>query len=149
MSTDEKTTKSLMKTLEDGREGMEKAAAKLAESDSPLLAETFRTLGRQRGEMYGELQTLAQAYGDDIEESGSVVAALHRGWMTVKDTLTGSSPKGVLEAAEKGEDHSVAAYEEALSEDISPTLRSVVERQFVDVRKAHEEIRVLRDSFAA
>jgi uncharacterized protein (TIGR02284 family) len=91
---------------------------------------------------------MAKHYGDDVEESGSVLASLHRGWMSLKDALSGSSPKGVIDAAEQGEDHAVAAYEKALGEDISADLRTVAQRQQIDVKAAHDEIRTLKHSFS-
>jgi uncharacterized protein (TIGR02284 family) len=67
--------------------------------------------------------------------------------MTLKDALSGSSPNGVIDVAEQGEDHAVEAYEKALGEDISTDLRTVVERQHADVTAAHDEIRSLKHSF--
>ena len=147
MSSDKKATKDLMKILADGQEGFEKAAAKLDEGKAPEVASTFRRFGQQRAKFYSELEEMAKDYGDDLEESSSVAAAIHRGWMSVKDTFSGSSPKGVIDAAEQGEDHAVAAYKDALTGDLSADLRSVVERQFVDVKSAHDEVRALKTKF--
>ena len=91
MSTDAKVSKDLMQTLEDGRKGFAEAADKLADTDRANLAPRFRDFSEQRASMYAELDLLAAAYGDDLEESGSAAAALHRGWMSVKDAITGDS----------------------------------------------------------
>jgi len=146
MSTDEAVTKDLIETLEDGAEGFAKAAEKLAESDDPTLAETFRRYSDQRASFSSELRELAKDYGDNIEESGSAAGTLHRGWITLKDALTGSSPHAVLEAAETGENHAVKEYEKALDADISPTLHAVVARQGAEVTAAHDKIRSLADA---
>ncbi len=146
MSTDEAVTKDLIETLEDGKEGFAKGAEKLAESDDPSLAETFRRYSDQRAKFSSELQALATDYGDDVEESGSAAGALHRGWLTLKDALTGSNPHAVLQAAETGEDHAVKEYDKALSADLSPTLHAVVVRQSAEVKAAHDEIRSLADA---
>lgn len=143
MSNDEAVSKDLIQTLEDGKEGFAKGAEKLDDSDASDLASTFRRFSDQRSAFSAELRELANDYGDDIHESGSVAGALHRGWMSLKDALAGSGPNGVLEAAEQGEDHAVKEYEKALSEDISPTLRSVVERQASEVKAAHDQVRAL------
>ena len=94
------------------------------------------------------LQTLAQQYGDDIEESGSLAGTLHRGWLSLKDALTGSKPDGVLDAAEQGEDHAVSEYEKALDEEISPELRAVIQRQLTEIRAAHDDVKALRDTLS-
>lgn len=144
MSVDEAITKDLIQTLEDGREGFAKGAEKLADS-APEMAGVFRRLSEQRATFATELQELARSYGDHIDESGSVAATLHRGWMGLKDALSGSSPGGVLDAAEQGEDHAVKEYAKALGSDLSTGLRAVVERQDTAVRAAHDEVRSLRD----
>ena len=146
MSTDAKVTKDLMQTLEDGRKGFADAADKLADTDRADLAPRFRDFSEQRATMYAELDVLAAAYGDDLEESGSAAAALHRGWMSLKDALAGSSADGVLDAAEQGEDHAVTEYNKALEKDLSPDLANVVRRQLVDVTATHDEVKRLRDA---
>lgn len=146
MSTDEAVTKDLIETLEDGKEGFAKGAEKLDSTDSPELATTFRQLSEQRARFSTELREMAKDYGDKITESGSVVASLHRGWMSLKDALAGSDSSGVLDAAEQGEDHAVKEYRKALdNSDISQGLRTVVERQYGEVQAAHDQVRALRD----
>lgn len=146
MSTDEDVTKDLIETLEDGEDGYAKGAEKLADSDTPELAAQFREFSQQRARFSSELRAMAQNYGDRIVESGSVAAAIHRGWTGLKDALAGSDPKGVLDAAEQGEDHAVKEYDKALASDISPALRAVVERQRADVKIGHDTVRSLRDA---
>ena len=146
MSNDAAVTKDLIQTLEDGREGFAAGAEKLAADGETDLAATFRQHSTERGAFADELQALAASYGDQIEESGSIAAKVHRGWMAVKDALSGSDPDGVLDAAEQGEDHAVAEYRKALQEDISPELRLVIERQQASVLAAHDQVKALRDA---
>lgn len=149
MSTDEKITKDLIQTLEDGKEGFMKAADRLADSDRPELSVTFREFASQRDKFATELKSLAAQYGDQIDKSGTVTGTLHRGWMAVKDAVNGSDPEGVLDAAEQGEDHAVAEYEKALEDrEISDGLRSVVQRQYLAVKAAHNTVRDLRNAHA-
>ncbi|HJU51083.1 MAG TPA: PA2169 family four-helix-bundle protein [Acidimicrobiia bacterium] len=147
MSSDMTVTKDLIETLEDGKNGFAAAAEKLAESDRPQIAAKFRQYSSQRAQFAEELRSMAKSYGDDIKESGSVGAALHRGWMAVKDAATGSDAGAVLDVAEQGEDHAVAEYERALDNDeLSIDLRDVIQRQYASVKAAHDEVRTLRDS---
>ena len=147
MSADKKITKDIIETLEDGRKGFADAAEKLADSNRADFAPKFRELAEKRAGFSAELETMAAAYGDDIDEDGSVVAAVHRGWMSLKDALAGSDPDGVLDAAEQGEDHALSEYEKALkNNDISANLREVLQRQQGAVKTAHDEVKRLRDS---
>lgn len=148
MSTDRRVTKDLIETLEDGKDGFARAAEQLADSDRPELSARMRTLSEQRAGFATELEQMAADYGDDIDEDGSAGGAIHRGWMAVKDAISSSDPSGVLDAAEQGEAHAVSEYQDALGKDISPELRSVVERQFAAVQQAHDEVTSLRNPHA-
>lgn len=136
----------LIETLEDGRKGFEQAAERIEDSDEPALAIDLRRFAQERAEFSIELRELAGSHGVEIEEEGSTGGALHRGWMSLKDALTGDDPGAVLAAAEAGEDHAVSEYEDALGEDLPANVRSVVERQARAVKSAHDKVRALRDS---
>jgi uncharacterized protein (TIGR02284 family) len=136
----------LIETLEDGRKGFEQAAERIEDSDEPTLAIDLRRFAQQRAEFSIELRELASRHGFDIDEEGSMAGALHRGWLSLKDALTGDDPRAVLGAAETGEDHAVSEFEDALAEDLPADVRSVVERQARAVRDAHNEVKALRDS---
>lgn len=143
MSTDETVTKDLLETLEDGKDGFTKGAEKLTELEQPSLVSTFQEIAQQRTKFADELQRMAKSYGDDPDRSGSVAAAVHRGWMSLKDAVTKDSPKSVLDVAVQGEDHAVAEFEKALDDDISPELRVVVQRQLGDIRTSRDTIKGL------
>lgn len=146
VSTDQTVTKHLVETLEDGREGFAQGAEKLESSGNGDVAAVFRRLSEQRAQFAEDLRELAQGYGDEVDESGSLAGKLHRGWLSLKDALAGSSADGVLDAAEQGEDHAVGEYDKALPSEISPSLRTVLERQFMDIKKAHDDVESLRNA---
>ena len=146
MSTDKTVTSEVMQTLEDGKHGFAKAAS-LVEQDSPEVCATFHRLSQQRSSFYDELHEMAKDYGDKIEESGTIAAALHRGWMTLKDAVSGSGPGGVLDVAVQGEEHAVKTYETALeSSDLTSGLRLVLARQMAEVSTAYIEVKAIRDA---
>jgi uncharacterized protein (TIGR02284 family) len=147
-STDEKITKDLIETLEDGKVGFGKAADKLEADGRGDIARQFRGYADQRGQFAQELRDLAAQYGDQIDEDSSLLGALHRGWMSIKDAVSGDDAQGVLDAAEQGEDHAKAEYADALKADISAHLRVVVERQATQVELVHDEVKALRDRAA-
>jgi uncharacterized protein (TIGR02284 family) len=144
MPADTATIKHLIETVEDGKAGFEKGAEKLESSSQPDLAARFRRFSAQRAAFSTELRSLAASRGEAIDESGSMAGALHRGWLSLKDALSGSDPHGVLDAAEQGEDHAVKEYKDALDSDLSPDVRQVVARQFTQVVAAHDEVRAVR-----
>ena len=144
MSDDEKVAKELVETLKDGEKGFASAAEKLRDSDRAEWAATLQRLSEQRAEFSREIVALGHAYGDDVDESGSVTAALHRGWLSLKDALSGDDAGSVLGAAATGEDHAVSEYEKALEQDLSPGFREVVTRQHAAVAAARDEVKGLQ-----
>lgn len=143
MSVDRSITQDLVTIAEDGKEGYAKGAEELTGSDRPELSATFTRFSEQRASFSAELQALAAAYGDDVKETGSATAALHRGWMAIRDALTGSGPESVLKTALQGEDHAIEAYEKALQEDISEGTRTVAQRQLREIQASRTEIQRL------
>ena len=146
MSADEKVAKDLVETLKDGRNGFTSAAEKLRDSDSPEVATTLERLAEQRAGFARDIVAMGHAYGDDVDESGSVAATLHRGWLSLKDALTGDDASGVLKAAVTGEDHAVSEYEKALEEsDLSEGFRAVVQQQHAAIVAARDEVKALHN----
>lgn len=146
MSNDAKVTKMLMETLEDGREGYLLAAERLAGSDRPEIAVKMREFSEQRSAFYADLERMAAAYGDDLDEDGSTMAAAHRGWMKVQDAITGTDTVAVIDTALGGENHAVSVYEEAIESDISSDLHDVAKRQLASVEKARADLQAFQTS---
>ena len=144
MSADEKAAKDLVETLKDGERGFAAAADKLRDSDRPEWASVLQRLSEQRAGFRREIVALGHEYGDDVDASGSAAAALHRGWISLKDALTGDDAGSVLGAAVTGEDHAVSEYERALQQDLSAGFRAVVERQHLAVVAARDEVKALQ-----
>ena len=144
MSDDAKAAKELVETLKDGERGYADAAEKLRDGEHPEWATTFQRLSQQRAGFWREIVDLGHEYGDDVDESGTVAAALHRGWISLKDALTGDDAEAVLKAVETGEEHAVSEYEDALKMDLSAGFREVVVRQQAAVVAAREEVKALK-----
>jgi len=143
LSTDETIATNLIHTLENGKDGFDKAADKLDDSDRPDVAVKFREFAQQRATMSDELKQIASAYGDDADQRGTVPGAVHRGWIAVKDAFSSDDADAVISAAETGEDHAVEQFREALEADISTEFRPVVTRQLASVEAAHDYVRSL------
>lgn len=139
----------LLQTVQDGEKGFAEAADKLDKDGNPELAAEMRELSQQRLRMSNELKAIAAADGQPVEDDkGTMAGAVHRTYMAMRDALTGDDPHAVLAAAEQGEDHAKAEYERALEQDIPATVRTVIERQYSEVKTAHDRVRGLRDAAA-
>ena len=135
--------KALIQTLEDGREGFEKAAE--ASKD----AEVARVLGgfsKQRAELSAQLQTLGSTYGESAyDQESSIAGAVHRGWIDLKAAIASDNAHAILAECERGEDHAVEEFRKASEEELPSNVRAVIDRQAVEVKSAHDRIKQLRD----
>ena len=82
--------------------------------------------------------------GGDPEKTGSLAATLHRGWIDIKSAVTEEDENAVISECERGEDSAVSNYQDALGDENLPAdIRSIVERQFTEIKEAHDRIRAL------
>ena len=140
------TLNNLIETCRDGQNGFQTAAEGVERSELKTL---FHTYSQQRARFVGELQDEVRRLGGDPEDSGSVAATLHRGWIDIKSAVTGKDDGAILSECERGEDVAVANYRAALDTDLPANVRAVVERQFGEVKEAHDRIRSLEKSSGA
>lgn len=141
------TLNNLIETCKDGQNGFQAAADGVKNSDLKTL---FHTYSQQRAEFAGELQAEVRRLGGDPEQTGSIAASLHRGWIDIKSAVTGEDENAVISECERGEDSAVRNYEDALrDEDLPADIRSIVERQFAQVKEAHDRIRALERATGA
>ncbi len=96
-----------------------------------------------------ELNEQIRALGGTTEEHGSAAAAVHRGWVTVKATLSTYDDKAVLEECERGEDNAKTRYANALKKPLPAGVKLMVERQMQGVQRNHDQVKALRDQLRA
>lgn len=131
------TLNHLIETCRDGQEGFRTAAEGVRRAD---LRELFGRYSRQRAGFVGELQDEVRRLGGDPERTGSLVASLHRGWMGLRAALEGGDEHAIVGECGRGEDVAMAAYRDALGTDMPANVRSMVERQFAEIKEAHNLI---------
>lgn len=136
----------LIETCKDGEYGF-RSCAEHVKSES--LRATFNQRAGECAEGARELQQLVVQCGGDPDSGGSASGAMHRGWVSVKGTLSGYSDEAMLEECERGEDVAVESYRNCLKEDLPPHVKTVVERQYQGVKRNHDQIRDLRNRMKA
>ena len=136
------TLNSLIELNRDGQKGFQEAAGKI---DSPQIKEFCSKQSLARAQFVGELQPQVRSLGGNPEKTGSVAAALHRGWIDLTSSL-GGGDHAILIATETGEDYAVGEYKKALDETLPAPVRDIVKRQFQSVKRAHDKVRIMRDS---
>jgi uncharacterized protein (TIGR02284 family) len=136
------TLNNLIETCRDGQHGFQSAASGVKD---PALKSLFEQYGLQRAKFVGELQYEVLRLGGDPENTGSVAAALHRGWIDIKSAVTGKNEHAILAECERGEDSAIKNYQEALKKPLPSDLAQIVERQYEMIREAHSRVRGLCD----
>lgn len=96
-----------------------------------------------------ELQEQVRRLGGEADDSGSALGAVHRGWVSVRSTLSTYDDKAMLDEAERGEDNALARYRKVLQKPLPSNIREVVERQLQGVQRNHDQIKMLRNQFSA
>lgn len=137
------TLNQLIQTLKDGEEGFKQASEGVTDPEIKVLLLDY---SEQRREFAHELQDQVASLGNEPQEAGSVLGALHRGWIDIKAAVSGQDEDAIIAECERGEDAAVETYTEALSQDLPSDLEAIIQRQYVDIKDAHDRIRALERS---
>jgi uncharacterized protein (TIGR02284 family) len=133
----------LIEAGRDAQRGFERAARDVRDA---RYGELFFRLALQRAQFVDELQRLVAMFGAQAEDEGTLLGALHRGWLGAKAVLEEGSVLGVLGECEHGELRARRAYENALRSSMPIEAREVVQRQYAVVRDTLERLRERIDS---
>lgn len=137
------TLNDLLSSCHDGQYGFRECA-------SHTRAQDIKTLLVQRADdcraAAVDLQILIRDLGGQADEGGSVNGALHRGWVSVKGTLSGYTDYAILDECERAEDAALAHYRKALKHPLPTAVKTLVDRQAQGVQRNHDQIKALRDA---
>lgn len=140
------TLNNLIETCRDGQNGFQTAAEGIKNSELKTLLNAY---SQQRAQFAGELQSEVRRLGGDPEKTGSVAATLHRGWINIKSTITGEDENAIIAECERGEDSAVKNYQDALNQNLPANVRDIIDRQYTQVKEAHDRIRSLKRATGA
>ena len=132
----------LIETSRDGVEGFKKCAE---DAHDPQLKTYFQDRANSCEEAVRTLSVEVRQYGGEPDKSGTAKGALHRVWIDFKTAITNKDNLAVLEECERAEDVALAAYKDALKEELPETLRSLISQQLEGVKRNHDRVRQLRE----
>ncbi len=136
------TVHHLIERCKDGQVGYAHAAKDIEDQDLKTL---FHQYSVQRDSMITELQNELHQMGHTDYESTSLEGKVHRTWMDLYSALLSKNRQQVLNECERGEDYAVAAYDKALKAELPGNLKTIVQKQYQQVKEAHDTIRDIRD----
>src|SRR6266487_962622 len=103
----------------------------------------------RRSQFAQELQAGVERQGGSAQDSGSVAASLHRGWIALASSVSHGDARAIVASCEAGEGAARASYEEVLSSWISGNTRALIETQWKAIERAQQEMQHLQNQMAA
>ena len=141
-SGDTTTLNTLIATLIDSIDGYQKAAA---DTTNQRFAQMFNARAQERRSAVTALQAAVARMGGNPEDEGSTTAAIHRGWMNLKEAVLGQDDETIVKTVEEGEDYLKNKFETVLANKDLPTeARMAVEEAWTSVRAGHDEMSALK-----
>ena len=132
----------LLEACRDGENGF-RECADYSQADN--LKELLNRYAQETLGNGAELKSYIRELGGKAEDSGSVSSALHRGWVSVRGTLTGHSPQSMLSECERVQDTLLAAYSQAHDTGLPAHIAQALTQQAEGVQKNRDRIKELQD----
>jgi uncharacterized protein (TIGR02284 family) len=143
---DIKLLNSLIETTLDSVDGYRRAAV---EATNSRFASEFTARANEREEVVRKLQGEVRRLGGNPEDDGSVLAAAHRAFLTLRDRVTGSDDEAVIAEVDHGETYLRTKWEAALRDDeLSPETGGVVVQCWESIRAGQEKWRAMHENMA-
>jgi len=145
-SHDIKVTNTLIATTLDSMKGYQRAAE---DSEVTTHVQFFREMADERSRVASDLQAHVRALGGDPETDSSTTGSAHRGWLDLKEAITGKDESTVIKEVERGEDYIRDKFQAAIrDDDLSPQTRGVFEKCMESIRKGHDRASALKHALA-
>lgn len=134
----------LITTTIDSAHGFERSAEN---ADAARFQSMFQEFATERRQVVNDLQARVRQLGGEPADDGSLKADVHRRWVDMKNAITGTGDKSVIEEVERGEDYIKEKYETALKDDeLSAETRMVITKAYDSVRRGHDRASALKKS---
>lgn len=131
----------LIETTLDSADGYNQAAEK---ADQSQYKAVFARWADDRRQVVMQLQGHVRKLGGTPEDDGSILAAGHRMFLKLRDSVT-SGDQSVIDEVERGEDFIKAKYESALKDDeLSADVREAIVHAYASVKSGHDQARDLK-----
>jgi uncharacterized protein (TIGR02284 family) len=134
----------LYKIVEAGERGYAVVASNVGNRAIKIL---YKSYAQQRLQFKEEIMAEIQRLGDQARPRGNFLGLVHRGRIDIFAALTIGAEnieRMVVKEVLLGETVAVQAYEKTLKKDLPPETREMLERQFGEVRKVVEQVRLLK-----
>ena len=135
--TERGTLNRLIEICRDGQLGFGSAAGHVSD---PAVKALFLEIAAQREQFVHALLPHAHRLGGATESDGTVAGTLHRGWISLRDTLSHHDDAAIIKEAERGERTALAAFQDAISGMLPPESRELIETQYAGIQHTHRRL---------
>lgn len=136
----------LIETTLDSVDGYRRSAE---EASGSRFSSEFLSRATEREQVLRQLQDEVRRLGGDPEDDGSVLAAAHRAFLTIRDRATGGSDEQIIAEIDHGETYLREKWETALRDDaLSTETRAVITQGWDSVRAGQEKWRAVHENMA-
>ena len=137
---------SLIETTIDSVDGYRRSAQ---EATNSRFSSEFLDRANEREQVVSDLRDRVRQLGGNPEDDGSVLAAAHRAFLTLRDRVTGSDDKSVIAEVDHGESYLNRKWETALQDGrLSAETRTIVQRSYDSVREGRDRFRRLHEDLS-
>ncbi len=136
----------LIETTIDSVDGYRRSAQ---EASSSRFSSEFLNRANEREQVVSKLRDQVRQLGGSPEDDGSVLAAAHRAFLSLKDKVTGADDTAIIGEVDHGETYLANKWEAALKdEQLSPQVRQVVQQCYDSVREGRDTFRRLHEDMS-
>ena len=136
-SHDIKVLNGLIETTIDSIDGYRRSSE---EATASRFSETFRRWAAEREQVVAKLRDRVRELGGTPEHDGSILAAAHRQFLSLRDKVTGGDDHAVIAEVDRGESWLNAKWEAALEDgELSGETKSLIREAYESVRSGHEQ----------
>lgn len=105
----------LHRILQDGQKGYTEAAE---HTHSPDLKSLFQKIANERGELVDQMSSKMKHFGYDTDSHEDALGVLHRGWMSIKASMTSNTDQNILESCRNGDQAALDAFDDVLQGEV-------------------------------
>jgi uncharacterized protein (TIGR02284 family) len=138
---------SLIETTIDSVDGYRRSAQ---EASNSRFSAAFLERAGEREQIVSKLRDEVRRLGGNPEDDGSVLAAAHRAFLSLRDKVTGSDDAAVIAEVDHGESYLNGKWETALGDEaLSQETRSTIQQCYGSIREGRDTFRRLHEDMSA
>ena len=135
------TVSTLTELLEASRDGEYGFHACAEHVRAARLRVMFESRAAEWHTAAAQLQAHLAEMGGSPDPIAALTGSVHRGWVAPRNELREQSDHAMLVQCERGEKAALETYADALSEELPPRIRRLVEQQYEGVRRSQALLR--------